>query len=572
MRKGSATVKNFCLSALLVFLAVFLGKCAGQIPPGGGPTDSTPPEIVRTAPPANAVNVKTTSITLEFSEYVERRTLEESVFISPYVGELEFDWSGVEVTIRFTETLSENRTYVVNIGTDVVDRRARNRMASGFTLAFSTGDSIDTGIISGRVYDAKAEGVMIFAYLLDGLDADTLDPGQTRPDFIMQTGKGGTFTLSNLPDGTFRLFAIRDEYRDFLYRKQVDAYGVLPGDVILHPDNRIVEHMWFHLAREDTTRPFITSITTQDISRINVRFSEPLDSVSASNARVTITDTSGGEAVAIQVVFQDRNAPSVLGIVTSLPLDSGVAYRILVGGVVDTAGNMFDTSNGTDVFFVTGSVDTLSPLITVQGLRDSTTGVSPVKPIAMYFSEPVVRGRAERGIALLDSADRHAPIRFEWLSPTGYAIHPDRPLADETWHTLRVTLDSLSDIHGNRITDSTLVIRFQTFGARLAGAVEGTVFDERINGMGVIHVTAASVDRSPALSQSLTLKGQGRFQFEGLPEGKYLLSAFRDTDSSGRYSFGLPFPFQPSERFIYLEDTLKVRARWSVEGVLLRFR
>ncbi len=185
-RKGSTlqAVAGMWLG-LLPFLLL---SCAGQVAPTGGPPDRTPPAIVRTFPDSNAVRVSTKEIVLEFDKYVDRRSVEESIFLSPNLGDLEFDWSGREVTITFAGSPRPTTTYVVNVGTDVVDVREHNRMASGFTLAFSTGDSIDQGSIAGEVYDAKPEGVMIFAYDLDHARQDTLNPARAKPDFIMQTG------------------------------------------------------------------------------------------------------------------------------------------------------------------------------------------------------------------------------------------------------------------------------------------------------------------------------------------------------------------------------------------------
>lgn len=570
MKKGSPVVKKVFAGVLAGCLAALLGRCAGQVPPGGGPTDTTAPEIIRTKPSANAVNVAERTIEIEFSEYVERRTVEESIFISPYVGELEFDWSGTEVAIRFSEPLQKNRTYVVNVGTDVVDRRAKNRMASGFTLAFSTGDSIDTGLVRGRVYDAKPEGVMIFTYQLDGLDADTFDPAKTRPDYIMQTGKNGLFSLSNIPDGTFRLFAIRDEYRDLIYNKQVDAYGVASADVIVSPENRNVENVHFRLTREDTTKPFITSVQNVDLSRVQVRFSEPLDSV--YNATAALVDTSTGSPAAIRLVFVDPATSSAISIVTTSPLDSGAPYRVSVAGVSDTAGNPLDSLHAEAVFVASGSRDTIPPVVSVAGLRDSIRGIRPEDKFAILFSEPVGQPALQQAILLLDSTGHPVSSHLVWKSVTQCLLASDLPLMSGAWYSLTVILDSVRDFQGNSPRDSILTVRFQTLDTRSTGVVEGTVVDEKKDGTGVIFVTARAVDQTQGFTRTIQVKGPGRFQFGELLEGRYVLSAFRDQDSSGTYTFGMPFPYQPSERFAVVDDTLKVRARWSVEGVLLRFR
>ena len=68
--------------AFLLVLGLLTLRCAGQIPPGGGSTDTVPPAVIRTIPDTNAVRVKPDRIELEFSEYVDRQSVEESIFIA----------------------------------------------------------------------------------------------------------------------------------------------------------------------------------------------------------------------------------------------------------------------------------------------------------------------------------------------------------------------------------------------------------------------------------------------------------------------------------------------------------
>jgi len=60
------------------------------------------------------------------------------------------------------------------------------------------------------------------------------------------------------------------------------------------------------------------------------------------------------------------------------------------------------------------------------------------------------------------------------------------------------------------------------------------------------------------------------FGFRELMEGKYRIDGFRDEDGNGAYSPGVPYPFKPAERFGAYQDTVKVRARWGIEGVILK--
>ena len=102
--------------------------------------------------------------------------------------------------------------------------------------------------------------------------------------------------------------------------------------------------------------------------------------------------------------------------------------------------------------------------------------------------------------------------------------------------------------------------------------MKGAVADDSTITKGRIIVTATAISSRDIRPQYRTLEKPGPFAFEELPEGQYVLSAIIDVDSNGVYSYGKPFPFQPAERFMQYNDTLKVRARWPLEGIAIRFK
>lgn len=551
---------------------MLIWSCAGQVPPGGGPLDTTPPTIIKTVPDSDAVHVKDNSVDLEFSEYVDRRSVEESIFISPYVGELEFDWSGTRVTIQFAQSLKEDRTYVVNVGTDVVDLRAHNRMASGFTLAFSSGDSIDHGMISGRVFDEKPEGVMIFAYVLANYNPDTLDPSKVKPDYIMQTGKNGLFTLSNIAFGRYRVIAVQDEYKNLLYDKQVDQFGVTVGDTAVTFAHPKVSDLWYRLSQEDTTRPFLTNVKPANNRRIMMRFSEPLDSVSFDAAVFTVVDTVTLKPIPLILSSLNSTTPSLVDMVTATALDSGAVYRCTARKIFDRAGNPIDTANSSLVFEGVANPDTIRPGLLVRGIADSAKGIPLDEVFAIDFSEPVLHPPLDSTIVLLDSSGTIVPSTLHWTSAANLDLTPASLLQSKAWYQIRVPLDSVRDYAGNTLKDSTMALRFQSLDLRTTGTIEGVVADQQEEGRGPIYITASSVDITPPKERRIRLSEPGSFTIDRIPEGRYTLEGFRDADSSGSYSFGKPFPFVPSERFVVSADTIKVRARWGAEGVTLKLR
>jgi len=179
-------------SLLIFFLCCSVTSffCAGQILPPGGPPDLTPPKILETSPVPGSLSFQGETISLTFDKYVDKTSFQQSCFISPPAGRLTYEWSGKEVEIRFGDTLRNSTTYVLTVGTDVKDTR-NNRLAEAFSLAFSTGNSVDSASVSGKVLDPKPEGVMIYAYRLNRMNPDTLNPSHTLPDYLTQTGNGG---------------------------------------------------------------------------------------------------------------------------------------------------------------------------------------------------------------------------------------------------------------------------------------------------------------------------------------------------------------------------------------------
>jgi hypothetical protein len=89
---GKQVIKNF----FFISLAVLLSFCANQLPPGGGDIDRIPPEIVEVYPENGSTNFEDDYFELGFSEYVDKRSVKDAIFISPAIEKaLELDWSRI---------------------------------------------------------------------------------------------------------------------------------------------------------------------------------------------------------------------------------------------------------------------------------------------------------------------------------------------------------------------------------------------------------------------------------------------------------------------------------------------
>jgi hypothetical protein len=356
-----------------------------------------------------------------------------------------------------------------------------------------------------------------------------------------------------------------------VYDRGADDVGVAPADIDLGPLNRAAAGLTFRLSRVDTTAPFPTSVQLFDRHHLLAKFSEPIDSASVASAVIAVDDTVNHVRLAVALAYHERGARQALGVLLADTLRAGRVYLFRAIGVRDARGNTSDSGSAAVEFFGTDRPDTLAPTFTVSGVADTARGVAQVRSFEVRFSEPVLPSAADAAIRLVDSLGRDVITRRAWVGGKDLEIIPRDPLRPAEIYRLTVRLDSLEDRHRNTGRDSIATVRIRTLDVRSTGLITGVIQDgARFGRPGPVEVTASSVGLSPPVVQRTWTSGSS-FALRLLPEGRYVLSAFVDADSSGVYTYGQAFPFKPGERFTVVQDTLRVRARWSVEGVAVRF-
>lgn len=136
------------------------------------------------------------------------------------------------------------------------------------------------------------------------------------------------------------------------------------------------------------------------------------------------------------------------------------------------------------------------------------------------------------------------------------------------WYTVSLATDSVVDLNGNRGREGTWTLRFETMDDRLLSSIEGSVIDaQEDRSRGSVVLTARAVMTKTQELYTVLASRSGAFRLSDVPEGMYVIDAYRDEDANQSYTYGRPYPFRPSERFTVYPDTIKVRARWPLEGV-----
>ncbi|MBM4165763.1 MAG: hypothetical protein FJ218_02410 [Ignavibacteria bacterium] len=554
-----------------IILIIISFHCAGMNSPSGGPRDTTPPTILETFPQQNTLQFSEKHFSLSFNEWMNKQSVENALFISPSLGKLEFNWSGEDVDVEFSNALNENTTYVITVGTDASDNHGI-KLKESFSLAFSTGIAIDSGKISGKVFDEKASGVMIFAYSNRHHSFDTLSPSTISPDYISQTGNDGTFTLDHLAEGTYRIFAVRDEERNLLFDVESNEIGIARNDVALNDSINEIHDVNFRLSKIDETKPFLLSAKNISLNEIELSFSEVIDMSKLSEAKIQIINTNKRELV-IKNIFPEIPSQKKLFLETQ-EQDSNEHYFVTVTNVFDTSGNGINEAQNTISFISTSISDTIPPsIISLTPIFvDSIRGIELQPNILCIFSESINEEKIENAFLFQDSSKNNISFELNIITQRTISISPRQKLQSDSWFVFSIMLDSVEDKYGLHLKDSMLVRHFRTTNENEIGILKGKIAMERNEKNNSRYfVSAKNIERKNFVQQ-VEANEKKEFEFNNLVQGKYVLSAFRDDDENKKYSYGKTFPFSTAEIFTESSDTLKVRARWSVEGIQLKIR
>ncbi len=215
--------------ALVLGSMIFSHSCANTTtPPSGGPKDTIPPIITKLFPEPGAVNVPTskTKLYLVFNEYVTVKD-PKSLYLSPPLEKMpKFRLKGKGVLISFESDLDSNKTYTLDVTNAIADNNEGN-MFPGYTLVFSTGDRIDSMMVTGIVQDCNTlqpvKGATVMLYKDHADSAIFLK----RPDAAIKTDEWGFFCLRNIQDTVYRMYAIWDENNNNKYDPETEKVAFI---------------------------------------------------------------------------------------------------------------------------------------------------------------------------------------------------------------------------------------------------------------------------------------------------------------------------------------------------------
>lgn len=214
-------------------MAAILAGCANRgIGPQGGPIDSIPPKILKQTPLDGTVNFAGNKVEIVTNEYLQLDRVSENVLISPPLRhQPDIKAVGKKVVVEFKDTLKPNTTYSIDFGNAICDYHERIPIRN-YHLGFSTGDAIDSLEVYGQVLNAEnlnpVLGVMV------GLHSNLSDTAfaTLQLEQIAKTDSMGNFAIRHIHEGDYRLYALADQSRDYIYQP---GEAVAVFDTIVSP-------------------------------------------------------------------------------------------------------------------------------------------------------------------------------------------------------------------------------------------------------------------------------------------------------------------------------------------------
>ncbi|WP_085537125.1 Ig-like domain-containing domain [Massilibacteroides vaginae] len=235
---------RFYILALTGCMLFFLFySCANIASPNGGPYDELPPRFISSTPSPNQTNYTGNKIEILFDELIQVDNPSENVIITPpQLAMPVIRPSGRKVLIELKDSLKANTTYTIDFTNSLSDNNEKN-VLENFSFAFSTGDAIDTLEVSGTLLNA--EDLEPMPGIVVGLHNNLEDSAFVKTPFLRtsKTNDKGQFTIRNIAEGTYRVFALNDVNRDFRFDQ--------PGEDIAFHDSTFFPTFEF-TTRQDT--------------------------------------------------------------------------------------------------------------------------------------------------------------------------------------------------------------------------------------------------------------------------------------------------------------------------------
>lgn len=566
---------------MIVIIAIIsiLSRCAKIVSPTGGPKDTIAPILVKSIPAMNSVSFKGDKISLTFDEFVLLKDIQKKLAISPPMTQKpEIFHRGKSIEIKLKEPLKENTTYSIYFADAIKDNNEENPFRN-FVFAFSTGITIDSLAITGKVINAftLAPEENFFVMLYDEQD-DSL-PLKALPRYLTRTDKKGFFTISHLQSKDYKVFALNDNNSNYKFDQVSEDIAFrnekLSKEQLINPSQLDTSKL---AKREIYLETFKETDKTQALSG----FSRTLKN------RLVLSFTKKHEG-SISLKPLDFQVDSSWFIEEYNQSQDSISYWITNDPIIakDTLKIQITYQKTDSLLKLQSVIDTLKFIFTEKeeprkrknkkedeiikrsflkissNVRNDQI-VSPTTQFALSFSEPLNSINYK-----LITVSRHKDsskvdgikLYKDTLNPRIYRM--EYPWEPDINYNLDILPDAFKSLSG--IGNDTLKIKFKGANPENFGILYITLLN--VKNAAVVELMTENKGR---VIEYKTGKNGEKVSFTYIAPGKYTLRFIEDTNENGKWDTGSYLKnIQPERIFFYNEiktkGVLNIRPNWENE-------
>lgn len=563
-------MKNWARYFAICAVAILMIRCANVVTPSGGPKDDKSPVVIEASPENNSTDFNGKTIHLTFDEFVTLNNPSNNVMISPPMSKKPtYRTSGKSLIIRFEEPLKPNTTYSINFGDAIKDLHEGN-VFKGYTFNFSTGQSIDSLSLKGKVISASTlapmEGFMIGLYSNNNetLTIDSM-PNRIKPEYITTTDKQGNFEFSGLADKDYLIFALKDNNSNLIYdlpNEEIAFYQdlvnpyyienqivkVAVNDTLAN-DSIVAADSTFEIKKPEYPSYTLYSFMQED--SIQKIFKKEL----VEEGLLRFVFRYPAENVEIKVLEELPDTFNILPVYSTrkdtvswyfTPCKDSLWISINDGvNISDTTHYSLKPRKSVSRRRRTQEEETVKHLMIKNNLKGNK--LKPEQPLVFTFNEPIVK------------VNQPDSMHFEKIDEFGLKYQIINNLKPENKYQITIPDSVFFGISG--VSNDSIKLNFSVQEESAFGNIYITVEVPENIPQVIIELTT---DNGKTIDKQI-ITGTQELSFEYLDPGKYKLKAILDLDKNGIWSPGhFGKKLQP-EKIIFYNGILEVRANWDID-------
>jgi len=514
--------------------------CASIQRPMGGPKDSIPPEIIEELPKNLTRNFKAKEIAITFNEYIKLQNEMKEISVTPDMDQPPlYKIKKRTLIITLPDSLEEKTTYTINFGKAIGDYNEGNPLLN-YSYVFATGDELDSLNVSGTVTNAltkekeKDVSVILIPTRLDSIF------GKRKANIFTLSDSSGNFTIKNLKEDDYRIYAIKEQNGDRIYNAADEQIAFLVDSFHLQRDTSDIQLQ----ISKGIPRDFrLLDRKIQKDARISFLFNRPLKN---PDIHVLVPQ----ELNADKIIHYSTAKDSANMWLSSMTFDS-LSVSIIENGIpLDTTTIRRNKNEKYD-----------RDMIITDNLNSRK--VDRINHIQLFSTAPIKKANKTNIVLLEDSVNR---TNYQLIADTGdnkryYLRFNWRPKRNYELELKESAFEGYFGEKSKSVKRSFTLDEVENFGdinlqINIADSVKRHYLVQITN------------EKKETLIKSTPIDSSQHISYKQLPGGKYLVRIVYDKNGNNQWDPGDVYKRIQPEPIWYHDKTITIRPNWEQEEIV----